>query len=155
MNIEFVVYDKRYLECSNEWLQDPEIKSMTMTPEFSAQTQRIWFDGLPMRTDYRIWGVACDGEPVGAVGIKHINVEKKMGEYFGYIGEKELWGKGIGRQMVGFAKEQAKKLDLHVLCLLVSPNNVRAMSLYEKSGFSIVEKISEATDGLLRYSCTI
>jgi hypothetical protein len=47
-----VRYDERLLEHSWAWLQDPEIKRLTDTPDFTRTAQRSWFESLGGRTDY-------------------------------------------------------------------------------------------------------
>src|ERR1051325_3293583 len=111
--LTFSAFDERFLEKSWHWLQDPEIKKLTMTPDFTREEQRRWFEQLPRMTDYRIWGGVCDGEPVGAVGLKQITAGDA--EYWGYLGEKKFWGQGIGMAMLGFACGRARELGLRAL----------------------------------------
>lgn len=135
MNIEFVFFDKVFLEKSYEWLTDPEIKAMTCTPDITREEQEKWHQSLPYRKDYSIWGIKIDRSPIGAVGLKNIDYEKGVGEYFGYIGEKQFWGMGIGTEMLIFIKEKAVALRLRSLELKVHPSNIRAIRLYKKFGF--------------------
>ena len=95
--VQRVPFDQTYLEHSAVWLQDAElvwlIRSAT---SFDAEGQRAWFDGLSARSDYAIWGLACDGRPVGVIGIKDIGVDDGA-LYFMYVGERSHWRLGIGR----------------------------------------------------------
>lgn len=131
--VRAVPYDEQFLEKSWAWLQDDEIRRLTMTPSFSREQQRAWFAGLSERKDYLVWGIEADGEPVGAFGLK--NIEDASGEYWGYIGDKAYWGKGIGRWMVREALEQARRLGIKHVYLKVWQENTRAIKLYEKFGF--------------------
>lgn len=131
--LTFVRFDERFLEKSWHWLQDPEIKRLTMTPDFDRQQQRRWFEHLPLMDDYRIWGLMCEHTPIGAVGLKH--VVKGSAEYWGYIGERDYWGAGLGSEMMGFVLDQAKRLELRELHLAVHKDNARAIALYTKHGF--------------------
>lgn len=133
LNIQFVKFDELYLESSTNWLSDPELRALTLSPEFTPEDQRIWFEGLACRTDYCIWGISADGRPIGAVGLKHICNDQA--EYWGYIGEKSFWGQGIGNMMVHFATEQARRLGIQHLRLQVGAENSRAVRLYLKQGF--------------------
>lgn len=92
--VDFVKYDAEFLSLSWEWLNDKEIKQLTLTPDMTREGQRKWFDGLSSRDDYFVWGLVYDGLPVGVVGLKHIDMNAREGEYFGYIGKKDLWGGG-------------------------------------------------------------
>lgn len=134
-DIEFVPYDASFLPLSRAWLGDPEIKALTMTPDFSQQAQADWFAGLPERRDYLIWGVRFAGQPVGACGLK--GIADGAGEYWGYIGEKSCWGRGVGTGMVGFVEARAREAGLQRLWLRVWERNARARGLYERLGFHL------------------
>jgi len=131
--LHFQPLDTCFLEHSARWLQDQEIREMIDSGEFSAARQREWFDGLAARVDYLIWGVSLNGQPVGAVGLK--NIEDGVAEYFGYLGDKSCWGRGLGHQMLAFAEQQARDLGLALLRLRVLDTNQRALRLYRRAGY--------------------
>ncbi|MGP8848132.1 GNAT family N-acetyltransferase [Enterobacter asburiae] len=131
--LEFVEYDESFLALSWLWLKDPEISVLTMTPEFTKDEQLIFFKSLGERRDYFIRGITYQNKKIGAVGIKNINHEK--GEYWGYIGEKNYWGQGLGREIMQKIISEARLLGLKKLYLQVNSNNQRAINLYKKEGF--------------------
>ncbi|MBT1714732.1 GNAT family N-acetyltransferase [Enterobacter dykesii] len=131
--LEFVEYDESFLALSWLWLKDPEISVLTMTPEFTKDEQLIFFKSLGERRDYFIRGITYQNKKIGAVGIKNINHEK--GEYWGYIGEKNYWGQGLGREIMQKIISEARLLGLKKLYLHVNSNNQRAINLYKKEGF--------------------
>lgn len=136
MAVQLVPFDRVFLERSWDWLQDPEIKRLTLTPDFTREEQQRFFDSLPSRSDYRIWGVLlAGGEPIGAAGLK--NTAGGSAEYWGYIGEKHFWGRGLGGPMLAAVEAEARKLGLAELVLRVAADNVRAMRAYEKFGFQV------------------
>ncbi|MEC5394202.1 GNAT family N-acetyltransferase [Bergeyella sp. RCAD1439] len=149
--ISFIVYNREVLEKSWEWLNDPEVKYLTMTPDFTKEEQLSWFNQLNNNSHYFVKGVLFQKQIIGVVGLKKINLDEKTAEYFGYIGEKKYWGKGIGKEMMNFIKEYAKeKLGLNSLYLKVILDNTRAIKAYEKMGFrefrrdnNIIEMINE------------
>lgn len=143
MIISFVDYDKEYCELSWGWLNDSEIKKLTMTPSFTRESQENWFDSLRQRTDYLIWGIECNNKPIGALGMKNIDYVDKSGEYFGYIGEKEYWSKGIGTFMMEYIIKKAMESKLNKIYLKVSKFNERAIKLYLKNEFQICEETGE------------
>ena len=128
-----VRYDERFLERSWHWLQDPEIKRLTDTPDFTQEVQRSWFDSLTGRTDYLVWGIEVNGEPVGAFGLKQVT--DRDAEYWGYLGERAYWGRGIGQWMLARARDEALALGLRRLHLRVLRENVRAIAAYRHFGF--------------------
>ena len=135
MDIKFVEFDEIFCEKSWQWLNDPEIKKLTLTLDFSREQQIKGFQALPARNDYLIWGITYNSIPIGVTGIKNIDISASSGEYFGYIGEKSYWSHGIGKMMMEFTKEQAQKIELRYLYLHVSHGNERAIRLYLKYGY--------------------
>ena len=94
------------------WLQDPEIKRLTDTPDSHA-AQRSWFESLGGRTDYFVWRIEVDGAPIGAFGLKHVTLEDA--EYRAYLGERAHWGCGIGQWMLDRACHEARVMRLRRL----------------------------------------
>lgn len=132
--IRLIPYTARFLDLSWCWLNDPQVKALTMTPDFDREGQQRFFDGLPDRDDYRIWGVTdSHGRPIGAAGLKHI--DGAVAEYWGYIGEQDCWGKGLGKRMLVEIESKAVELAIKRLYLMVDRKNLRARALYEKSGY--------------------
>lgn len=134
MRIDFVIYDIEFLNHSWIWLNDPEIKELTLTPSFTKEQQLSFFNSLNKRTDYKIWGVIADNEKIGVIGLK--NITENNAEYFGYIGNKSYWGKGISNEIFKFICEESKKINISYLYLKVSKENTRAIKSYIKSGFT-------------------
>lgn len=149
MNIQFIEYNSDYLEYSWIWLNDSEIKTLVLASEITKEGQRQWFEKLKLRDDYFVWGIKTDNVPIGVVGIKNIDIRNKVGEYFGYIGDKRYWGKGIGSNMIEHIIEFAKTRQLSELYLKVSRTNTRAIHLYEKKGFKL--NIKKSSDDILYY----
>ena len=130
-----VNYDLTFLKKSWEWLKDPEIKALTLTPDFSREDQLKFYNSLPQKKDYWIKGVTKNNFPIGAMGLKNINIIEGSAEYWGYIGEKDYWGKGIGKFILKEALTKGKELNLKRIYLNVSNKNRIAKSLYLKMGF--------------------
>lgn len=134
--IEFVEYSIDFLEKSWLWLNDPEIKYLTCTPDFEKNEQIQWFLNLNKKKDYFIKGIKYDNIPIGACGLKHISTEDA--EYWGYIGAKEYWGKGIGSIIMEFIETISKKeYNLSSIYLNVIISNKRALNLYLKNEYYI------------------
>jgi RimJ/RimL family protein N-acetyltransferase len=128
-----VPYDARFLEYSWNWLHNEEIRFLTMSPVITKEQQLAWFKSLNKRHDYLIWGIEVNKIPAGAFGIK--NFDAVNGEYWGYIGEKSFWGKGIGNWMIGQAIARARELGTKRLYLKVLQANSRAVGLYTRHNF--------------------
>jgi RimJ/RimL family protein N-acetyltransferase len=135
LKIDFVDYTELFLEKSWIWLNDEEVKNLTLTPNFTKEQQIKFYRSLSSREDYFIRGIKFNQKPVGACGLKKIT--KLEAEYWGYIGEKEYWGKGIGKEIMKYIISVAKEKQLKTIYLYVSETNLRARKLYEKNGFVI------------------
>lgn len=151
-NLQLVNYTKDILEKSWNWLNDPEIKHLTSTPDFSKEDQQNWFSGLEKNDSYWVQGIQYDNKIIGVAGLKKIDPSKKTAEYFGYIGEKEYWGKGLSKDLFKLIFKIAKdQFALESLYLNVVPDNIRAVKSYKKAGFSI----SDRTDSNITMSLNL
>lgn len=142
MDVKFEKFDEKYLELSWTWLNDPENKFLTNTLDFTKEQQQQWFNSLPGMKGYLIWGIKVDSVAVGACGLK--NITDIDCEYWGYIGEKQYWGKGLGKEMLFLLEEEARKSGKSSIWLKVIKENIRAISLYKKFAY----KIESETDAL-------
>lgn len=128
-----VKFDENYLQLSWKWLQDAELRSLIGAPETTKKEQLEWYKSLNNKKDYIIVGIETT-KPIGVAGLKNINA--KEAEYFGYIGDKENRGKGLGRKILDEIFVIATELRLSVIQLRVLEFNVHALKLYEKYGFT-------------------
>jgi RimJ/RimL family protein N-acetyltransferase len=133
VKLEITEFDDFFLECSWYWLNDPEVQFLTNTPSFSKESQIKWYNNLRYSTSYKIWGLRSVNKSIGVCGLK--NISNEGCEYWGYIGDKNYWGLGLGIQIVDLMIEEAKKIGIHELWLKVIIENSRAIALYQKCGF--------------------
>lgn len=144
--ISLVPYDRNCLDHSWKWLSDPEIRELTMTPEFTREQQISFFESLPHREGYSIWGVAFNEQLIGAAGLK--NQRAAIAEYWTYIGEREFWGKGHGRHIFKSVEEKARLMGLTSLEMKVTKENARSIALHASLGF-VLDPATEG-DAVLR-----
>ena len=137
--VGFTSYGEKFFRLSGVWLSDPEIRFLTDTPVISEAERSKWVRRLPERGDYLIFGVTFKDMPVGVCGLKNIS-DSETGEYWGFIGDKAYWGKGIGSEMIKFIESIALERGLRRILLKVIPQNLRAIKLYTKQGFRKLER---------------
>lgn len=135
IKIDFVTYTEEFLNLSWVWLNDPEIKALTLTPDFTKHDQVDFFKKLPLRVDYKISGIVVNSERAGACGLK--NIKNGEAEFWCYLGLKKYWGAGLGRFIVEHAESESKKFNVSSLYLKVGKSNLRAIKAYEKNGFNV------------------
>lgn len=141
--LQLVGYDKTFFARSKKWLLDEELNYLIHAGTIPSDEERLaWFNTLSARNDYLIWGVAYNGKPIGVSGLKRIVDEKA--EYWGYIGEKAYWSKGLGKEMMKEVLKKACELNLKYVWLRVRKYNPRAINLYKRVGFAIEQEEPEA-----------
>jgi RimJ/RimL family protein N-acetyltransferase len=139
--IVFVKYTEEFLSLSWTWLNDPEIKALTMTANFSREDQLNFFNQLPFRSDYKIFGIMVNDEKSGACGMK--NISNGEAELWCYLGLKKYWGMGLSNFIIQKIERESKKLKISKLYLKVTKLNLRAIKAYEKNGFRVDSQFSE------------
>lgn len=141
--VKLIPFTREYLDRSWDWLRDPEIKVLTMAPDFTREDQIQFFESLPDRDDYKIWGVeSADGRPIGAAGLKHIS--GSAAETWCYIGERAYWGRGVGGCIIEACEEEARRLGIKLLTIIVHESNERSLRTYGKMGFGLESQDDEA-----------
>ncbi|MFY7839475.1 MAG: GNAT family N-acetyltransferase [Lacibacter sp.] len=141
MEVSFVPFNETFLAASWKWLQNEELRLLIDAAPVTKEQQLAWFKQLPNRSDYVIWGVSCENGPIGVCGLKHITAADA--EYWGYIGEKEYRGKGIGTAILCFAEEQAVNMGLSGIYLHVLKSNEAAIRLYQKHAYQVAGETSK------------
>lgn len=123
-----------------KWRNDSEIweftgsrPNITITPEIEI----VWIEKILLDLNSKRFAITVDDIYVGNVQLTNITIFDA--EYHIFIGEKSCWGKGIAfsatQQIIRFAKNS---LMLENIYLKVNPENLKAIRLYEKSGFEVV-----------------
>ena len=141
IDIQFKEFDQTVFDKSWIWLNDPEIKRLTDTPDTDKEFREKWFQSLKDRSDYYIRSVWRNDEPIGTIGLKHIT--STDGEVFLYIGEKRYWGKAIGLQMVQHALDYGRSLGLSSVYALVLKDNINSYKLARRFGFEKERDLDE------------
>jgi RimJ/RimL family protein N-acetyltransferase len=105
--------------------------------------------------------IEYNSAPVGECWLQRMNLERILRQYPGLdcrridlmIGEKVVWGRGIGTEVVqllttfGFESERA---DVLFGCD-VADYNVGSLRVFQKAGFAICAKIEQPPDNKARY----
>ena len=126
-------YDCVFLDKSFVWLNDPELqKGMDIHKKITREEQEKWFATLPHRNDYKIWGIKCADEPIGACGFR--NITKTTGEITIFIGEKKYWG-GAGKQILSLLENKASEMSFEYIFAKILRSNNRSKNLFYHRGF--------------------
>jgi [ribosomal protein S5]-alanine N-acetyltransferase len=91
--------------------------------------------------------VKADNNHIGNIKIDKINLTELHGEYGIMIGEKSAWGRGYGAEASKIVIDYCfNNIGLEALNLGVHTENLSAVNLYKKLGFSIVATESSKGD---------
>lgn len=125
-----------------EWLNDPEvIQGLIHYQPFSLDDERDWYESMrkrpqeerPLMLDIKIdnsW------KPIGDLGFFGIDWRIRSAEFGIVIGLKEYWDQGYGTEAMRLMLNHGfKTLNLNRIYLQVYENNLRAIRVYEKTGF--------------------
>jgi RimJ/RimL family protein N-acetyltransferase len=135
------------LEALYEQKNDPEIAAMLggFTLGYAMTDLRDWLEFHRKRDDEIIWAVIERESKrcVGHVGLYQIDYRIRMAEFAIMLGDRTVWGRGLGRDCTRFALGFGfNELNLNRIHLSVLATNERAIRLYRSLGFQ--------DDGLLR-----
>lgn len=148
IEIEIRDFTHDVLKKTWEWLDDPQIREQTSTPNFNRETSEKWFESLKTRKDYFIKSLWHNNKPIAVMGLKHLNA--KDGETFGYIGEKEYWGKTIGVQGMEFLVNYGRSINLESIYSIIRKTNLSSYKLNRRLGF-IQEGDKDEDNIIMRY----
>jgi RimJ/RimL family protein N-acetyltransferase len=133
--LQLVAFSRTFLEHSYHWLKDPEIKALTMAPDFSREQQEHFYETLPSREDYWIKGINYEDRPAGACGLRQIDKQKQEAEYFAYLGDKSLWDKKLGPEIFEQTLVETQDINLKKVYVWVHAQNPRALKHFANLGF--------------------
>jgi diamine N-acetyltransferase len=83
------------------WFQDLEVtRFMALRFPPSIDTEKEWLDRMARSPDDVVWVIEHDGRAVGATAIHQIDWVSGFGTTGTSIGDKSVWGKGIGGEVM-------------------------------------------------------
>jgi len=83
------------------WFEDMEVTQylFVRTPP-SLEQEKEWLDARAKDPDSIFWVVEVDGKAVGSTGIQMIDWKNGFGLTGTVIGDKKVWGKGVGGELM-------------------------------------------------------
>ncbi|HEY3354353.1 MAG TPA: GNAT family protein [Polyangia bacterium] len=124
------------------WLHEPEIRrQLLVILPFSLEREEQWFaQQLQQPVELHPFAVerpiGDDWEHIGVAGYQNLDWRNRSVEIGLFIGEKALWGLGLGTELTELVVRHAfASLNMHRVHLRVFADNARAVRVYEKAGF--------------------
>jgi RimJ/RimL family protein N-acetyltransferase len=128
------------------WFADPEVLTyFGPYRPMNAAAEQAWFEA--QNKDQSVVNFACEfeGRHIGGCGLIRINHPQQNAEVGLFIGEKALWGQGLGKDMLRTIVSYGfDYLNLHRIYLRVFAGNERAIHAYEEVGFVHEGRFREA-----------
>ncbi len=105
---------------------------------YSRKNLSDWVTAHRNRADEVLWTIAeaRTDKSIGHVGLYKIDNRVRKAEFAIVIGDRDSWGKGLGRKVTRAVVEWGfEQLNLHKVSLSVLDFNRRAILLYQSLGF--------------------
>jgi len=136
--------NERYLS----WLNDPEVTRYTETGTFPTTAEDLdnYYRSITGSRNDVMLAIEekTSGKHVGNVKLGPIHWVHRVATFGILIGEKELWGKGVGVEATRLMVEYGfQKLNLHRIDLGVFAEHEAAVRCYEKVGFKVEGRMRE------------
>ena len=127
----------------------PEIAEMLggFSIGYSIADLKEWLEYHRQRKDEALWIIAEfeTNRCVGQVGLYKIDHRVRNAEFGIIIGDRTLWGKGLGHAFTKFALNYGfQELNLNRIYLTVLETNMKAIKLYRSFGFREEGRLRQA-----------
>ncbi|MDI6812384.1 MAG: GNAT family protein [Desulfitobacteriaceae bacterium] len=150
------------LDSLYRWYNDPEVNhwanaSWPLATLLSrdAIAERVLSQADPdfnPHEHYRYLILNEQGNGIGYIGFREINVPARSAVIFISIGEKTYWGKGYGPDALHTLMQFLfRQWNFHRIALDTWDGNTRAIRAYEKVGFQLEGRLREARYVLGKY----
>jgi len=129
--ITLKIFDKKYLPTLIDWYSNPNNRKYMLTQTISED------DALRMirdDEDRKCYSIMLNNLPIGYVIL--LDIKSHIGRIVIMIDEP-FTKKGYGQQALFLLEKTAKKLGVKRLTLEVYPDNLPAVSLYKKIGYTV------------------
>jgi RimJ/RimL family protein N-acetyltransferase len=142
MNISIKKFLKKDVKKIVEWFDEPKNSEFMTLQSLSLDVAKRVLEN-PNNRVYMISATRAGfpDEPIGWCTLKGIGDKPDVGIMI----DHKFWGLGYGTQAMALLEEEAKKFKKTGLTLSVRKNNKRALALYKKSGYKLINYYFEKT----------
>jgi len=90
------------------WFEDMEVtRFLELRHPPSIEGEKAWLGDTAKDPNSVVWVVEFDGQAVGTTGIRFIDWKHGFGTTGTVIGDKSMWGKGFGRELMQLRTDYA------------------------------------------------
>lgn len=136
--------NKDYLK----WLNDPQVNRFLESrfERWSLEKLRNYVKAINKNKAYLFLAIISkdNNKHIGNIKIGPVNEHHKFGEIGIIIGEKPVWGKGLGTEAIELATRNAfDKLKLNKLIAGIYANNTGSYKAFIKAGYRQVARFKK------------
>jgi RimJ/RimL family protein N-acetyltransferase len=135
------------METLRLWANSAEVaKGLNRVFPISDAGHSIWFDRLMADTSQVGFGAETRESPrlVGAFFLREINYQSRRARLLMFIGQAADRGMGLGQETLDLGLQYGfGLLNLHRIDLLVAQDNISAVKVYEKAGFTLEGRLRD------------
>lgn len=132
-------FEQRHIENSARWVNDPEIARMVdRARPVTREDEQAWYKRALEDPNQVLFAIEMVQEErhVGNCGLQGIDGRVRKGELWLYLGDKGVWGRGIGQEATRLLVRYGFQcLNLNRIWLCCPEYNDRALRLYQRCGF--------------------
>jgi len=138
--VRLVPFEREYIDHVLRWFNDPEVTRYTKrVMPLTRLAEEKYVERMAESKDDVVWTVFDENEsPIGVSGIHRIDWMNRSGRTGTVIGERSVWGKGYGAEIMvvrtGWAFEE---LGLHRLQSECYADNLASRRCLEKAGYKL------------------
>lgn len=144
-NIYIRLMEKRDIKNKVKWINDTEVRRTLFFQEISEIATEQWLAKVTLdntRNDFIICEIE-DDNPIGFASVVNIDLRNSKAETYLCLGEKEVWGKGYGKEV--------KKILLNYVFVELGLNRIYSFNWAEnKRMIEINKKLGFKLEGILR-----
>jgi len=138
---KLVPFEKCHVPRTVEWVNDKEIIDLIdrSSEPVTLEGCYKWAEDIIGDGSKAMFAIIAGdkGEHIGNCGLFEINKRSRKAKLWIYIGDKKMWGMGLGRKALDLLVSYGfEELGLNKIYLYVVEDNIRACKLYESAGFS-------------------
>lgn len=107
--------------------------------------EEVWYDEIYSDSSTRMLIETKEGQPIGVIGYRNMNIQERRCRLSIFIGEKDFWGKGYGSDAVkAFIRFLFNRCNINRVEADTWDGNERALKCFEKCGFKIEGRLRKA-----------
>jgi RimJ/RimL family protein N-acetyltransferase len=122
------------------WFEDMEVtRFLQLKTPPSLEYEKEWLDRMARDLNFLMWVVEYEGRAAGMTGIHEINWKEGWGTTGTIVGDKSVWGKGLGRELMQLRTNYAfTQTPLRKLKSAYADGNEASARAQAASGYRVV-----------------